>query len=198
MENSVKDKNTRKNVAEFESLYRNEYVMKSSSNLPTLVEQKDLNLSHIGSSLSTGTNLQQLNIASIDAIHHIPYVFIPKKSIVEVSLLKEYINKSICEKILQGFARICREVGDQFKILVLNRATLSNLKTVESLSPIVDSLLTYENFQEKFKKFKIFTMNGRMTKDIIMYLKDLMSKNQPLDDLMNIEKINEIQLEIPN
>ena len=169
--------------AQFEGIYKNEVKLISATASPTTSDVKPINLSYWGSTLSTGINLPTLHICSVDLKHSIPFIFIPLAGIKTSNELKSYIKSQLIENVIQMLSRICRNKGDQFKILILNRSFEKQLLTVEDEKSenIIDVILSYERFREKFKRFKVYN-DVKIIKGTLSLLKEWVTDNQDISN----------------
>lgn len=169
-----KDPILRHQFASLEKVYRKTYEKLDTYDTPGNTGDKVYLLSYWGSSLSTGVNLPDLNVCCVDLKHSIPFVFIPMDLIKSDTDLLSYIEESLCESVIQMLSRICRNHGDSFKILILNRANQS-----ESGKGLIDELMSYKRFASKFKKFKVYK-DIKFSKPTLSYLENLIKNNIPL------------------
>jgi hypothetical protein len=186
--NFFKDPTLRYKFASLEKVYRKVYERLDTYDTPENLGEKTYLLSYWGSSLSTGVNLPELNVCCVDLKHSIPFVFIPMDLIKSDGDLLAYITESLCESVIQMLSRICRNHGDSFKVLILNRANYN-----ESEKGLIDELVKYKRFAAKFKKFKIFK-DIKFSKPTLSYLEYLIQNNIPLkripSDVLEMTSIN--------
>lgn len=168
----------RPHVAVFDHIYRKEYVRSTMSHFSTEVGQKRINLSYVGSTLSTGVDLPEFNLSSVDLPHHIPFVFIPESFIKDSKEIKRYISEQISTKIIQALSRVCRN-KEQFKILVLNRFQIK-YKDGEDTIVLRHDVLKNISFQNKFENFKRYELKTTITRDLVDLLQFLLLSEESL------------------
>jgi hypothetical protein len=174
----------RHKFAVFDKVYKTEYKMESVSKSPAISESKQINLSHWASTLSTGINLHDFNHCSVDLKKGIPFIFIPMDKIRTKNDVSEYIKTHIIEGLIQKLSRICRNKGDKFKILILNR-----IFDLNSSNSIIYDLFKNKKFKKKFKYFKIYK-NIKLNTATSSFFKHLKLSNKAIVSDYDIDILN--------
>lgn len=181
---------TRYNFAFYETVFKEEFKLRTISKDPISSHMKKISLSYWGSNLSTGVNLPKLDICSVDLKHAIPFLFIPMDRINTADHLRAYIDNYIVESVIQMISRICRRKGDRFKVIILNRAFESNEKIGRNIRELI---IGNSQFNDKFKLFKIYK-GVKFKEATVNLLKRFFSENSIIKDsktlLDSVEEIN--------
>jgi hypothetical protein len=170
-DNCYQNDGTRLYYTRMNQRYSSDIEKESISNIPLETTKKRITLSYWSSSISTGVNLQNLNVCSVDFKYSIPFTFIPLSKIKNNTDLKDFIQECLCESIIQKLSRICRGKGGPFKYLILTRD--------RDEFDLKEYLLSSEAFISKFRKFKVYS-NVELSKIELGFLKTLKNIDRPL------------------
>lgn len=142
------------------------------------IKPKKILLSYWGSSLSTGVNLGDINVCSINLKISVPFIFLPKSAAIDSQSLIFHINTYLTSKIDQMAGRICREKGDNFKFIIINKTESKGHQM--NRQQFLQFFFESDAFKEKFSNF------GRMhdfevNELSVALLKSYKKLNIPLD-----------------
>jgi len=167
------DERIRFNYVKINQKYTSEIENETANNLESLQSnQKRIILSYWGSTLSTGVNLEQLDVCSADLRYSIPFIFIFFSKIKSNKDLKNFIQKSLCNALLQIVSRIARGKGDTFKYIILTRYKSG----LDFKNVLLDF---FKPFASKFRSFKVYD-SVILDKIQIGYLKTLKTRKSSL------------------
>lgn len=109
-------------------------------------------MSYFGSTISTGTNLNKIQVASLDLVHRIPFIFILVNKFLTPINIGHFIGVKIVNQENRALSRVSKNFG-QFKILLLNKCLK---KKTQNLT--LNNFFNSNRFKEKFENFKVFEL----------------------------------------
>ena len=116
-------------------------------------------------------------------MYALPFIFLPAEYTMTDDTLKRYLKGFLTESIKQMLSRICRGLGNHFKILFLNRFFSEDFTENTKRAQICDELISYmladAHFREKFKFFKIYKIDG-VNSFTLRWVKHLLAQDKSM------------------
>jgi hypothetical protein len=147
-----RDSDLKNTYVSFRAGYRNDVQTKSTSGFPTRNETKHFKISYIGSNVSYGINLDEIDVLTLNMPHWIPFTFIPIGFTGSEDDIKQFITQSTYDRIIQAACRIPRFKGGNYKLILLG-----NCRCEPNNDDLIREFTSYPGFKDKFNTFDWFS-----------------------------------------